>query len=181
MKDYVSMLGFSLLVVPLLVGLLFVLLAFLTKQELTSGWKHVKPGFGYWTVAILSFSLSLFIGVIWAFVGSSRSDAASQLSIAWWLSFLFGIAMAWSAFRCWRIKCMRLRWRGEDISFNQFRTEKRLTMRDLDSHKNRLFGSVVLTFKNGITLPIDLSASGGSELFEKTLAVNGLAEEAPEH
>jgi hypothetical protein len=178
--EHVTATGIGLLIAPYVLGLIFLTLALLTPQRMISGWSHVTPG-AYWVVAVLSLLLSLFIAYVWAFVGSVRVDAASQMSIAWWLSFVFGLAGAWSLFKIWRIRKMALRWRGQSIAFMRDGREFRADMKGMAVFKRTFTGSASIVFKDGTKLPIDLSASRGMELFEKILVVHGLREEVPEH
>lgn len=181
MQEYVTMFGLALLSVPLAatLALLLVSQAFCRLQA-DPGWRLVRPGLGYWTALWLSLALAILIGWVWLFVGSSRSDGATQMQIAWWLAFLFACGAAFSALRIVRLHRLSLRWRGETV---RWRGAGDLPMRKLRTLTTHPFGYASAAFADGARVRIDLAALNAAELVEKLEDVNGLAREerVPEH
>ena len=181
MRDGVALGSAVVLAMPQVASLAFLVLAAFTKQVHVKGWRHVTPGIGYWLGAVLGGMLSLFIGYIWAFVGSTRSDAGFQMAIAWWLCLAFGIGGAWSCFRIWLIKWQSLRWRGSVVAYGDPNNKTQVKMQDLASHKRKFGGMTVFTFRDGTVLPVDSAATDGQNLCDQILAANGIGEIVPEH
>jgi hypothetical protein len=178
--EHVTVTGIGLLLLLYAASIILLALSYLTVQNRPPGWNHVTPG-AYWVAAIISLPFSVLIAWVWAFVGSARADAASQMFIAWWLSFAFGLGGFWSFFWIWRLKRLGLRWRGQFVALMHSGQDVHVNMKDMTVFKRDFIGMMTFTFKDGTRLPIDLSASRGGELFEKILVVNGLAEDVPEH
>ncbi len=173
--------GLALLSAPVAAAMVLLLVSqTFCRLQAYPGWRLVRPGLGYWTALWLPLALAVLIGWVWLFVGSSRSDGATQMRIAWWLAFLFACGAAFSAFRIVSLHRLSLRWRGETI---RWRGAGDLAMRELRTLKTHPLGYASAAFADGARVRIDLAASNASELVEKLEDVNGLAREerVPEH
>ena len=176
MESYVTPVGLILVLAPPVAGagLAASALALFRPKPIT-GWRAVAPGAGYWAALLLCLALSAFIGWIWAFIGSSRGDAATQMRIAWWLAFLFGCGAAFAGLRILRLYRQSLRWRGQVMAWNG--SGGPVAMGSLASLKTNRLGFAQARFNDGQSLSIALAAAGAAELVDQIADVNGLAPE----
>jgi hypothetical protein len=181
MQAHVTPAGLSLLVLPLAVGILSIVSS-LTVFRLPKvrGWKCVQPGLGYWVAVVLGLSVSCLIAWVWAFVGSSRSDGASQMRIAWWLAFLFACGTGYCAIRVLSLHLLGLMWRGNMI---RWRGVAGVDMHTLASLTTGHFGFATANFRSGERVVIDLAAYRAAELIAEIEDANGLTpqDRVPEH
>ncbi len=181
MQGHVTPTGFLLLAGPAVLALLLILLALsLFRTKAHAGWRRVTPGVGYWTAALLCLTLAAGIGWVWGVVGSTRPDAAFQMRIAWWLSFLFGWGAAFAGWRIVGLHRLDLRWRGETLRWSG---SGDVPMRSLQSLRRNGLGFAVARFPGRHVLTVDLAAAQADQLIEKLEDANGLAQEErpPEH
>jgi hypothetical protein len=114
-QPYVTPLTLGALGLTVGLAILGCLLALFSRQTVPKGWRALRPGSGHWIAAILSAALSTLVAWVYLFVGSSRSDAAFQMRIAFLLSLAFGLGAIYSAWRIRAIKRENVRWRGTKV------------------------------------------------------------------
>ncbi len=131
------------------------------------GWIMVTPAPLHWSAIILSAALFLFIGYIWLFVGSSRSDGTSQMRIAFWLSVIFGAGSVVAAFQTMRIMRSVLSLRGNEIAFQKAGGQILLRCSDVIFGERRWGGEIRFGFGDGTILDVDPYARNADRLIER--------------
>ena len=139
----------------------------LSIQPKKPGWIMITPAPLHWSAIILSAALFLFIGYIWLFVGSSRSDGASQMRIAFWLSVIFGAGSVVAAFQTIRIMRNALSLRGNEIAFQKAGDQILLRCSDVVSGGRRWGGEISFRFADGNILDVDPYAHNADRLIER--------------
>lgn len=151
-----------------LAGAVVVLLAFLGARSKPDqrGWRSVKAGAMHWFGVILGGGLTGLFTYVWLFVGSSRADAAEQMAILFWLIVAFGLGTIIVALNIHFSLARAIRWRGKSIAFaGKDRVEKR-TFADITDMQSRLWGGIVVRFRDGAVLRLDPYATGARQLID---------------
>ncbi len=130
------------------------------------GWRALKPGPLHWTGVGLGSALTGLFGYIWLFVGSSRPDAERQMTILFWLILAFGIGVLVVGFSIRRIARQSVRWRGDSIAFESPQGKRTFRFDDVSGLRKSPWGSVVLSFGDGTTLPLDPYATSAGDLID---------------
>lgn len=176
MQSYVTAFDLLLVLAPALAGAVLASCALtFFRPKPVKGWRSVTAGLGYWAALVLPLALSVLIGWVWAFIGSSRADGAFQMRIAWWLAFIFSCGAAFAGQRILRLSRQGLRWRGEVVAWNG--SGGSIPITSLVSLRSGVFGFARARFVGGQSLSVDLAAAGASDLIEKIEELNGLAPE----
>jgi small-conductance mechanosensitive channel len=137
------------------------------SQPDTRGWRRLKPSAMHWTGIGLGSGLCLLMVYVRLFVGSSRADANTQMTILTWLIIVFGLLTIATAIAIHAIWRRDVRWRGRSVSYTRrSRTESR-NFDEVEQVRINLLGQAVLVFADGSLLRIDPHASGASELLER--------------
>jgi hypothetical protein len=175
MQDYVTPTGLAMLALVALANLLSLTAFLVTPASDKSGWMLVKPGGMHWAGLLMGAGLFGLIAWVWIFVGSARSDAAFQMKIAFWLSFVFGICAAYMAHQMRKIRKTALRMRGEQIAFrDETGKERSQKVRDFEAFRRRWRGDYQLLFKDGTILTLDPYATNSDtfmgRLFDEPLS-----------
>jgi len=143
-------------------------LAARSRAPVRHGWRRVRPGAMHWTGVVLSGALVALMGWIGLFVGSSRPDAAFQMTVLWWLVAAFsagGLACLWQM----RAICRRdIAWRGTRLAFTGpggQRGERPIA--EIAGIALSPLRGLVVTFADGAILQVDPYAAGAAELMER--------------
>ena len=131
------------------------------------GWRHLNPGPLYWTGVILGSGLSLLMGYVRLFVGSTRPDAETQMNILTGLIIAFGGLTIATAIQLVQLKRQSMRWRGNAIVHSTGKGEVKRYLEDITNVYKRPFGHIVITFSDGTSLRLDPYATNASELLER--------------
>ncbi len=130
------------------------------------GWKVLHPGWFINGTLVGSTGMTAFFGYIWLFVGSSRSDAETQMLYVLGLLVAFGFATFYLAWLC---HVQIVMWKG-----NQLRIERLLgsintvSFGDVSSvRKNEFLGLYRLNFKDGKSVRISKDMQGIDQLLAK--------------
>ncbi len=130
------------------------------------GWRHLKPSAMHWTAIGLGGGLCLLLVYVRLFVGSSRADAETQMTILTWLIIVFGLLTIATAISMHAIRRRGVRWRGTRLSFTGSSGNEQRSFDDVQQVCVNLLGQAVLVFADGSFLRIDPNASGASELLD---------------
>lgn len=130
------------------------------------GWRHLKPSAMHWTAIGLGGGLCLLLVYVRLFVGSSRADAETQMTILTWLIIVFGLLTIATAISMHAIRRRGVRWRGTRLSFTGSSGNEQRSFEDVQQVCVNLLGQAVLVFADGSFLRIDPNASGASELLD---------------
>lgn len=174
MQDYVTPSGLIMLgAVAICIALLIAAIA-ATPVATKSGWMLVRPGWMHWFSFYGSAALFALIAWVWIFVGSARSDAAFQMRIAFWLSFIFGISAVYSGLLIRKLRKMALRMQGRQIAY--FDSDGREAGQSIDNFtafRRRWRGDYQLLFNDGTVITLDPYANNSDEfmgrLFDEPL------------
>jgi hypothetical protein len=139
------------------------------------GWRSITPSPMHWMGLWLSAGLSGFMTYIYLFVGSTRPDAAHQMTVLFWLIVAFGLSAIVAAVCIRLVRSGAVRWRGTTIVSCGRNGEETRQLSDVVRLDGTLFGSVIVGFRDGATLRLDPYASGAAELIEK---ISGMQEHA---
>ncbi|MGQ3344582.1 hypothetical protein [Bosea sp. (in: a-proteobacteria)] len=130
------------------------------------GWRHLKPSPMHWTGIGLGDGLCLLMVYIRLFVGSSRADAETQMTILTWLIILFGFLTIATAIAMHALQRRSVRWRGTSLSFTRGSVTEQRKFDEVQQVRVNPLGQAVVFFADGSFLRIDPHASGASELLE---------------
>jgi hypothetical protein len=130
------------------------------------GWRHLKPSAMHWTAIGLGGGLCLLLVYVRLFVGSSRADAETQMTILTWLIIVFGLLTIATAISMHALQRRGVRWRGTRLSFTGSSGDEQRSFDDVQQVRVNLLGQAVLVFADGSFLRIDPYASGASELLD---------------
>ncbi|MGB5078164.1 MAG: hypothetical protein WBO17_11845 [Sphingorhabdus sp.] len=131
------------------------------------GWRHLTPSPLHWTALSLGSCLTLFMAYIALFVGSSRLDAQTQLSILKGLILAFGFLSIATAASIFALRHRSVRWRGANIAFNAKSGRELRHMSEIVRVNGNFVGQIVLTFADATILRIDPHAKNAGELLER--------------
>lgn len=165
MQPYVTPLALGALGLTVCLAVLGSLGALLIRQDVPKGWRALRPGAGHWFAAFFSAGLSTLVAWVYLFVGSSRSDAAFQMRIAFLLSLAFGLGAIYSAWRIYLIKRENVRWRGTKVVRRGKGGQDETVANGRAFGWRRTFsGWYVLGFSNGSMLYVDPYTKGADSI-----------------
>ena len=130
------------------------------------GWRHIAPSAMHWTGIVLGGWLVLLMGYVRLFVGSTRADAESQLTILTWLIVAFALGTIAVAVSMVAIRRRAIRWRGARLIFRMDGREHEADLTKVAAIRSNLLGQTVLSFVDGTMLRLDPYARGSAELIE---------------
>ncbi len=130
------------------------------------GWRHVKAGPMHLTGVSLGAALTGLMSYVWLFVGSSRPDAESQMTILFYLIIAFGCGSIIVALQAWMIGRRAIRWRGKSVRFSLGGQAETREFQDIAAIQQTLWGRVAFKFKDGAVLMLDPYAQGAGELID---------------
>ena len=130
------------------------------------GWRHLKPSAMHWTGIGLGGGLCLLMVYVRLFVGSSRADAQTQMTILTWLIIFFGLLTIVTAIAMHAIQRRSVRWRGTSLSFTRGSVTEQRNFDEVQQVRVNPLGQAVVSFTDRSFLRIDPHASGASELLE---------------
>jgi hypothetical protein len=157
---------------PIIVGLVAtVLVAVLAaaggKTALDKrGWRLIAPSAMHWTGILLGAALTLLMGYVRLFVGSTRPDADTQMTILTWLIVAFALCTILTAWSMITIRRQAIRWRGMRLVYNRRGEERQVDLSTVSRIGHDLLGRAVLRFADGTVLRLDSYARGARELIE---------------
>ena len=131
------------------------------------GWRIIRPSRMHWTGVLLGGGLVGLFAHVRLFVGSSRPDAESQMSILFWLiiAFTLGILAVGSSMA--RIYRQGARWSGKTISFFDGKKPVSYDFADVTRMRATAFGSALIEFRDGARLSLDTYATSAEDLIGK--------------
>lgn len=132
----------------------------------SKGWRHLKPGAMHWTAIGLGGGLSILMAYVRVFVGSSRADGETQMTILTGLAIVFGLLTLATAISVHALLRRAVRWRGTTLAFTGKAGVEKRAFNEIGHVNANAAGQVVLTFMDGTFLRIDPYATGASELLE---------------
>jgi small-conductance mechanosensitive channel len=130
------------------------------------GWRLVAPSAMHWTGILLGGGLVLLMGYVRLFVGSSRPDSDTQMTILTWLILAFALCTIVTGWSMVRIRRQAIRWRGTRLVYNLRREEREVDLSTISETSNDLIGGAVVHFADGTVLRLDPYARGARELLE---------------
>lgn len=130
-----------------------------------AGWRRIVPSPMHWTGVLLGTGLVLLMSYVRLFVGSTRADAASQMTILTWLIALFAVATIAVALSMAAIRRQAIRWRGARVVWRRGGRDMTADLAAVTAVRGNLLGQVVMHFEDGI-LRLDPHARGARELIE---------------
>jgi hypothetical protein len=120
------------------------------------GWRSLKPGAMYAVAICGGALLTLFMAYIWLFVGSSRPDGKSQMTILFWLIMAFGCGTMITIFQYGQARRSMMRWRGNALYWRgKDGTEYTRDLGDAVGLRQDLLGPVFIVFGDGAEARID--------------------------
>ena len=131
-----------------------------------TGWRRIVPSGMHWTGIALGGGLVLLMSYVRLFVGSSRADAESQMTILTWLIVGLAAATIATALSMAAIRRRAVRWRGARLIYRRGGQEHEADPAAVTSIRNNLLGQTVLGFADGSVLRLDPYARGARELLE---------------
>jgi len=134
------------------------------------GWRHLRAGAMHWTALGLCVALTCFMSFIWLFVGSSRPDAAFQMTVLFWLIVAFGLGGVVAGVSIIAVARSAIRWRGGEIAFAAKAGVETRALADIVAMRSTPWGSVSVAFSNGAMLRVDPYATGASQLLDAIAA-----------
>lgn len=136
-----------------------------------AGWKRLVPSVAHWTGLVLGTGLVLVMGYVRLFVGSTRADAASQMTMLSWLLVVFALLAIAVALSTIAIRRRAVRWRGATIVWRQGGRERSADLSTLSGIDGTWLGEAVLRFEDGVAVKLDPYARGAQELLERAQSV----------
>lgn len=130
------------------------------------GWRQIKAGPMHWTALVLGAVLTCFMAFIWLFVGSTRADAAQQMTILFGLICAFGLGTVGAGIQALLINRRALRWRAGIIRFASASGAESRNFTDISDIRQRPWGNVVVEFADGGSVKVDPYAQGASQLID---------------
>ena len=118
----------------------------------------------HWTGLWLGTGLTVLFAYVWLFVGSSRADAESQMTILFCLILAFGTVTIGVGLQTWLITKRAVRWRGKTIRFTSRATAETREFGEIESANQTIWGSFTVEFRDGAVLKLDPNAKGAYEL-----------------
>lgn len=139
-------------------------------------WHHLTPSLMEWFALIGCFALSVLFLYIFFFVGSSRADAASQMTILKWLIIAFTIGTA-IVFR--GSFSSDIRWNDEQIEQRRlFGRPVVIPWADLAAVEMKWDQSVRLTSSGGVAISFSPYQNGAAALAQKIMGEHEDEDEA---
>lgn len=135
-----------------------------------SGWRRVTPSPMHWTGVLLGTSLVLLMSWVRLFVGSTRADAESQMTILTWLILAFALGTIAVALSMVAIRRQALRWRGTRLAWRKSGRDCEADLSGVEGIGYNRLGQVVVTFEDGARLALDPYARGAQELIDAATA-----------
>ncbi|HEY6814223.1 MAG TPA: hypothetical protein VI168_01670 [Croceibacterium sp.] len=135
-----------------------------------AGWRRIVPSPMHSTGVALGTGLVLLMSYVRLFVGSTRTDAASQMVILTWLIAAFAIGTIGVALSMAAIRRRAIRWRGARVVWRQGAREVTADLAAVAAIRGNLLGHVVLHFAGDEVLRLDPYARGARELIEAAQA-----------
>lgn len=164
MQDYVTSSGLIMLGGVAACILLLIVAIAATPMATKTGWMQVRPGGMHWFSFYGSATLFALIAWVWIFVGSARSDAAFQMRIAFWLSFIFGIGAVYSGLLIRNLRKTALRMRSGQIAYiDTDGREATQSIEDFTAFRRRWRGDYQLLFNDGTVITLDPYAKNSDE------------------
>ena len=157
---------------PIIAGLIAAVLVAILAAAISkapadkSGWRQIRPSAMHWTGILLGGGLVLLMGYVRLFVGSTRADAETQMTILTWLITAFALGTILVAWSVVAIRRQAVRWRGSSLVYNQDGDEREVHLSTVSDIGNDLMGRARLTFADGSLLCLDPYARGARELIE---------------
>jgi hypothetical protein len=137
------------------------------------GWRSLKPGAMHWTGLTLSSGLVALFLYVRVFVGSSRTDAASQMAILNLLIVGFGIGMAVTAWQMRQMVRTDAHWRGSKLKWRDpTGAEQVRSLDQVSGMRRNPFGRIAITFSDGAVVRVDPYATGAAELCDRIIAID---------
>jgi hypothetical protein len=134
------------------------------------GWRSIKPGGTYAAAIIGGVLFTLFLAYMWLFVGSSRSDAESQMRILFWLIIAFGGGTLITLFQYGQVCRTGIRWRGDELSWrDKGGMELSRKVSEAFALRKAFMGPVYIVFGDGTEVRVDPFATN-APLLLKTLS-----------
>ena len=131
-----------------------------------AGWRRIAPSGMHWTGIVLGGGLVLLMSYVRLFVGSSRADAESQMTILTWLIAAFAVGTIAVALSMAAIGRRAVRWRGARLLYRQDGQEHEADIATVTAVRNTMLGQTELRFADGKVLLLDPYARGARELIE---------------
>jgi hypothetical protein len=131
------------------------------------GWRHVKPGALHWTGIGLGLALCLLMSWIRLFVGSSRADGETQMTILTGLIIAFASLTIATALAVHALRRRDVRYRGQRLSFQGPDGRETREISRILAVRHTLWGQAVLSFDDGTILRLDPNASGAQDLLDR--------------
>ena len=147
------------------VVVLLTLLSYQAKPN-RRGWRQVKVGTMHWTGVLLGTALTGLFSYVWLFVGSTRSDAETQMTILFWLIVTFGLGTIVVGWGMYLITARALRWRGKSMVYANNGGEEKRTFQDVVALELTFWGHVAICFNDGSVVRLDPFAVGARELID---------------
>ncbi|MEM8696344.1 MAG: hypothetical protein AAGE05_10025 [Pseudomonadota bacterium] len=131
------------------------------------GWRQLRPSAMHWTGMGLGGALLGLFAYVRLFVGSTRADAATQMTILTGLILAFGLMTMATALSIHQIRRRSVSWRGDVIRFRGPGGPEERRTGDVRHIGRSMLGHIVLTFDDNVRLRIDAYATGAAELIER--------------
>ena len=130
------------------------------------GWKVLRPGWLTYATLTGGAGMATLFGYIWLFVGSSRTDAETQMLFALGLLVTFGLTTFYLAWVCLARTVM---WKGNQLkATNIFGSTHTMSFGSIRRvTKNDFLGLYRLSFKHGKTIHISKDMHGIDQLIAK--------------
>ena len=164
LQDHVTPLGLALVAAVHLACLIAVATVFRAAPSDVPGWRVVGPSGTHWFCFIGCWAFSGLTSWVWLFIGSGRRDADEQMLYALLLIVAFGAGAIWSGFYIAQLRRMALRWRGSTIRWRAKGREIEEGMSDFDAYRETFSGALLLRFRDGAVLKLDLYSRNAEEL-----------------
>ena len=120
----------------------------------------------HWTGIVLGAGLAGLMLYVWLFVGSSRPDAESQMTILFCLICAFGSVTVIVGRQTWLITKRDVRWRGQTIKFAAQPMDEARNLNDVAAVKLTPWGAFALQFRDGTRIKLDANARGAQQLID---------------
>lgn len=137
------------------------------------GWRGLKPGAMHWTGLVLSAGLVTLFLYVRLFVGSSRGDAGSQMTMLSLLIAGFSLGLVVTACQMRQMVRTDARWRGSKVKWRDAAGVEQVRSLDQVAGMRRFaFGRIAITFEDGAVLRIDPYATAAAELCDRIIAID---------
>lgn len=164
MQDYVTPLGLSALIAGHAACVVAAIMVLLTRSPVEPGWRRILPSAVHWFAFLGSWALGGLITWVWVFVGSTRYDAAQQMTYAFWLALAFSCVAAFAGFYLTATIRKGVYWREDEIRWRHKGANIRQSFSDVESYRRQWDGYLALRFRDGSILRVDENAHSVSDL-----------------